>query len=89
MTGVAHGIELKLMENTLGFGSVVTGSRLTKTMQMSNFGDVKANFIWDQKAFGKNFTIVPQNGFVNPNANLDIEITFHPNETFPPPKEGD
>lgn len=47
VTGVAHGIELKLMENTLGFGSVVTGSRLTKTMQMSNFGDVKANFTWD------------------------------------------
>jgi hydrocephalus-inducing protein len=89
VTGVAHGIELKLMENTLGFGSVVTGSRLTKTMQMSNFGDVKANFTWDQKAFGKNFTITPQSGFVNPNANLDIEVTFHPNESFPPPKEGD
>ena len=49
VTGVAHGIELKLMENTLAFGNVVKDSRLTKTMQMSNFGDVKANFTWDAK----------------------------------------
>jgi len=78
VNGVAHGIELKLMENTLAFGNVVKDSRLTKTMQMSNFGDVKANFTWDAKAFGKNFTIVPQTGYVNPNANMDVEITFHP-----------
>jgi len=78
VTGVAHGIELKLMENTLAFGNVVKDSRLTKTMQMSNFGDVKANFNWDAKAFGKNFTITPQTGYVNPNANMDVEITFHP-----------
>lgn len=47
VVGVAHGIELKLMENTLAFGNVVKDSRLTKTMQMSNFGDVKAEFKWD------------------------------------------
>jgi len=47
------------MENTLAFGSVVKGSRLMKTMQMSNFGDVKASFNWDTKALGKNFTVVP------------------------------
>lgn len=80
VTGVAHGIELKLMENTLAFGSVVKDSRLMKTMQMSNFGDVKAHFTWDSKAFGKNFTIHPSSGYVNPNANMDIEIEFHPKE---------
>lgn len=49
-------------------------------MQLSNFGDVKASFSWDAKAFGKNFTISPAQGYVNPNANLDIEITFHPKD---------
>jgi hydrocephalus-inducing protein len=78
VTGVAHGIELKLMENTLAFGNVVKDSMLTKTMQMSNFGDVKAKYTWDAKAFGKNFTITPASGYVNPNANMDVEITFHP-----------
>jgi len=80
VTGVAHGIELKLMENTLAFGAVVVDSQLTKPMQLSNFGDVKASFAWDTKAFGKNFTISPASGYVNPNANLDIEITFHPKD---------
>lgn len=59
LTGAAHGIELKLMEEQVAFGSVVKDSRLTKNVQMSNFGDVKANFIWDKKAFGDNFTISP------------------------------
>lgn len=40
--GVSHGIELKLMDEVVAFGSVVKGSRLTKTLQLSNFGDVKA-----------------------------------------------
>ena len=40
--GVSHGIELKLMDEVLAFGSVVKGSRLTKYLQLSNFGDVKA-----------------------------------------------
>jgi len=42
--GVAHGIELKLMDEVAAFGNVVQGSRLTKYIQMSNFGDVKANY---------------------------------------------
>ena len=76
--GVAHGIELKIMDEVLGFGNVVKDSRLTKTLQMSNFGDVKANFAWDAKNFSRNFTISPAKGYVNPNSNLDLEVTFHP-----------
>lgn len=30
--GVSHGIELKLMDEVLAFGSVVKGSRLTKIL---------------------------------------------------------
>jgi hypothetical protein len=49
--GVSHGIELKLMDEVVTFGSVVKGSRLTKTLQLSNFGDVKAFFKWDNKSY--------------------------------------
>jgi hypothetical protein len=49
--GVAHGIELKLMDEVVTFDSVVKGSRLTKTLQLSNFGDVKAFFKWDNKTY--------------------------------------
>lgn len=77
LLGVAHGIELKIMDEVLSFGQVVKDSRLTKSLQMSNFGDVKANFEWDIQS-SSNFTISPAKGYVNPNSNLDLEVTFHP-----------
>jgi len=76
--GVSHGIELKLMDEVVAFGSVVRGSRLTKTLQLSNFGDVKAHFRWESKIYSKHFTITPESGYINPNSNLDLEVTFHP-----------
>ena len=78
VNGAAHGIELKIMDEVLSFGQVVKDSRLTKTLQMSNFGDVKANFEWDTTKFSQNFTISPAKGYVNPNSNKDLEVTFHP-----------
>ena len=47
--GVSHGIELKLMEEVIGFGSVIKGSRLSKQLQLANFGDIRAKFKWDTK----------------------------------------
>jgi hydrocephalus-inducing protein len=47
VSGACHGIELKLMEDTLGFGSVVVGSKLTKTVQLCNLGDIGAKFQWE------------------------------------------
>jgi len=79
--GVSHGIELKLMDEVVAFGSVVKGSRLTKTLQMSNFGDVKAHYKWDSKMYKQNFTIHPESGYIPPNSNLDLEVTFHPQKS--------
>lgn len=81
--GVSHGIELKLMDEVVAFGSVVKGSRLTKSLQLSNFGDVKAYYKWDSKQYAKNFTIKPESGYINPNSNLDLEVTFHPSTADP------
>jgi hydrocephalus-inducing protein len=39
---------------------------------------VKAEFKWDTPAYKKNFTITPESGYINPNSNLDLEVTFHP-----------
>lgn len=81
--GVSHGIELKLMDEVVAFGSVVRGSRLTKSLQLSNFGDVKAYYKWESQLYSKNFTISPESGYINPNSNLDLEVTFHPGEADP------
>lgn len=76
--GVSHGIELKLMEEVVGFGSVIKGSRLTKQLQLANFGDIRAKFKWDSKAYAKNFTIFPESGYIPPHEDIYLEITFHP-----------
>lgn len=81
--GTSHGIELKLMDEVIAFGNVVKGSRLTKILQMSNFGDVKAYYKWDSSEYKKHFTISPESGYINPNSNLDLEVTFHPNYADP------
>lgn len=76
--GVSHGIELKLMEEVIGFGSVIKGSRLTKQLQLANFGDIRAKFKWDTKAYKKHFTITPDNGYIPPHEDIYLDITFHP-----------
>jgi len=81
LLGVSHGIELKLMDEVVAFGSVVKGSRLSKSLQLCNFGDVKAHFKWDSKIYKQNFTIQPESGYINPNSNLDLEVTFHPSKS--------
>lgn len=68
------------MDEVLAFGSVVKGSRLTKLLQLSNFGDVKAYYKWDSNAYKKYFTINPDSGYIPPNSNLDLEVTFHPTQ---------
>ena len=64
--GTAHGIEMKLMEDTVGFGTVVVNSKITKTIQLSNFGDIGSKFEWDTLFCGKFFTIQPQKGYLLP-----------------------
>lgn len=67
-----------MMDEVIAFGSVVKNSRRSKILQLSNFGDVKAFFKWDSKVYQKHFTITPSSGYIAPNSNLDLEVTFHP-----------
>lgn len=76
--GCSHGVELKLLENTIGFGAVVINSKLTRTIQLSNLGDIGCHFSWDTRFCSKFFTINPDSGFLPPHDDLQIEVTFHP-----------
>ena len=75
----AHGIEMKLMEDTVGFGTVVVNSKITKAIQLSNFGDIGSKFEWDTTFCGKYFSIQPEKGYLLPHEDLHFNITFHPN----------
>eukprot|EP01022_Parablepharisma_sp_SALTPOND_P020800 TRINITY_DN386_c0_g1_i3.p1 TRINITY_DN386_c0_g1~~TRINITY_DN386_c0_g1_i3.p1 ORF type:complete len:4093 (+),score=589.86 TRINITY_DN386_c0_g1_i3:873-13151(+) len=78
VTGVSHGIEIKFIEDTIDFGSVVKDSRLTKQLQIANFGDIDAKFFWDTKTIPKHFTIVPETGHIPPHEENYFEVVFHP-----------
>ena len=54
------------MEDTVGFGTVVVNSKITKTIQLSNFGDIGSKFEWDTLFCGKFFTIQPAKGYLLP-----------------------
>ena len=70
---------MKLMEDTVGFGTVVVNSKITKTMQLSNFGDIGSKFEWDTLFCNKFFTIQPAKGYLLPHEDLLFNVTFHPN----------
>eukprot|EP00830_Metopus_es_P004011 TRINITY_DN13708_c0_g1_i2.p1 TRINITY_DN13708_c0_g1~~TRINITY_DN13708_c0_g1_i2.p1 ORF type:complete len:852 (-),score=171.11 TRINITY_DN13708_c0_g1_i2:10-2565(-) len=78
VSGVSHGIEVKFIEDVLSFGSVVKGSRLSKKLQLANFGDIDAQFSWDKTIYQKHFTIIPEKGHVLPHEDLYLEVIFHP-----------
>lgn len=67
------------MEDTLGFGPVVINSKLTKSIQMANLGDVGTRFEWETQFCNKYFTIAPESGFIPPHEDLYFEVIFHPN----------
>jgi hypothetical protein len=52
------------MEEVIAFAGVVKSSRMTKILQLSNFGDVKAFFKWDSLVYKKHFTITPESGWI-------------------------
>ena len=79
MAGACYGIELKILEDVIGFGAVTLNSKLTKSVQMSNLGDVPAKFEWDTNLCKQFFTILPKHGSLAPHEDMLFEITFHPN----------
>lgn len=83
VSACSHGIEMKLMEETVGFGTVVVDSKITKTIQLSNFGDIGSKFEWDMTFSAKYFTMTPQSGYLVPHEDLLFNVTFHPNVPDP------
>ena len=49
-----------------------------KRVQLQNTGDVGTKFSFDAAAFAPHFSIFPSEGFVSPNQDVKLEITFHP-----------
>ena len=76
--GACQGMDLKLMEEVLNFGSVVVGSKLTKKLQLNNMGDMGAKFEWDTTYCKPFFTMTPKKSYIPPNDSVIFMIDFHP-----------
>lgn len=81
--GACQGIDIKLENDTLPFGAVVSKSFTTRRLQLQNFGDIGAKFRWEGAKFQPDFSITPTEGYISPGMEIPIEITFHPIEINP------
>ena len=80
LQGSCLGTDAKLSTDSLHFGTVVLGARITKRVQLENTGDVGIKFEWDTSKFGPSFVIFPTDGFLAPNQDVKFDITFQPTE---------
>ena len=80
LRGGSIGTEVRLATDTMSFGTVTLGSRVSKKLAMQNTGDVGVKFAFDAKAAEPNFSIKPAEGFVPTNQDVQLEVWFHPTE---------
>ena len=78
LRGGSIGTEVRLATDTMSFGTVTLGSRVSKKLAMQNTGDVGVKFAFDAKAAGPEFSIKPSEGFVPANQDVQLEVWFHP-----------
>ncbi|XP_064641495.1 hydrocephalus-inducing protein-like isoform X2 [Lineus longissimus] len=80
LSGSCQGIEITLDADAIPFGAVIQKSQSTRSVVMSNSGDIGARFNWDIAKFAPDFSISPVEGYISPGMEVPFEIAFHPQE---------
>jgi hydrocephalus-inducing protein len=83
MTGACLGMDVSLEVDTLNFGLVCEGSKLTRQIMLYNSGDLPAIYRWKGEMFGKHFSIHPVSGVVAARSDVALYVTFAPKEVRP------
>ncbi len=52
-------------------------------MQLANTGDVGTRFSWDSARLGPHFSISPAEGYLAPQQDVKLDVTFHPGGVDP------
>jgi len=78
VTGSATGMAVALEQDTLPFGTVCSGSLMTRPLTLENSGDLVAQFRWQSTSFGPHFNVTPLEGRVLPGAEAVFQVTFSP-----------
>mmetsp|Transcript_3107 Transcript_3107/g.11897 ORF Transcript_3107/g.11897 Transcript_3107/m.11897 type:complete len:4490 (-) Transcript_3107:1724-15193(-) len=76
--GSCQGIEVKLNPYIVSFGMVVQNTQVTQKVILENNGDIGIKFQWNKKNFRPDFTIAPMHGYVAPNEEITLDVTFFP-----------
>jgi hydrocephalus-inducing protein len=77
--GTCHATEVRLSEHSVFFGDVVVGSQSARQVKLHNFGDLGSKFHFEVPGrYMGLFTISPMDGFVRPQEEIPLTLTFHP-----------
>ncbi|EFC47717.1 hypothetical protein NAEGRDRAFT_78704 [Naegleria gruberi] len=78
VTGSCQGVEVKLNTSTIAFGPVVQNTVVVSRAIIENTGDIGVNYKWNTKGLYSAFSIKPLQGFIPPNEEALLEITYSP-----------
>ncbi|CAD5117498.1 DgyrCDS6267 [Dimorphilus gyrociliatus] len=78
ISGVCHGIEIALDNDSIPFGAVTKDSWSSRKLLLINDGDIGTKFEWDIKKFGPDFSITPVKGDIFPGMKVPFDVRFHP-----------
>ncbi len=78
LSGKGQGVEVALDTDSLPFGNVVINSSKVQKLGLENSGDIAITYNWQEATFGRNFSITPLSGKLQPNSETAFDVVFHP-----------
>ena len=73
-------MDLQLEMEQLSFGQATLHSRITRPLMLQNRGDIPSTWKIDKAALAPHFSVSPLEGYLQPNEDMNIEVTFHPQQ---------
>jgi len=78
VSGACVAMDLQLEMEQLSFGQATLNSRITRPLMLQNMGDLPSTWKLERSAIAPDFSVNPSEGYLQPNEDTNIEITFHP-----------
>ena len=76
--GSCIAMDVKLEADQVAFGQVMLGSKVTRRVMLQNNGDLPSAFKLDPSDLAPDFSVSPVKGFLQPNEDVNLAVTFHP-----------
>jgi len=73
-------MDLQLEMEQVSFGQATLHSRITRPLMLQNRGDMPSTWKIDKAMLLPDFSVSPLEGYLQPNEDTNIEITFHPQQ---------